>query len=107
MTGSDDEIRQPLAEHGSINAAAKALGRDREALTGDAQFLGPVPEPSTWPPPTSTWVHRRPLPGGDHHGHQAAALLAHLPAVRRPQAPNMNVTAGWQSRRGACGQRCG
>ena len=49
VTVSDDEIRRALAEHGSINAAAKALGVTREALTGDAQFLGLVPDPPDRP----------------------------------------------------------
>jgi hypothetical protein len=90
--------RRALAEHGSINAAAKALGVTREALTGDAQFLGLVPDPpdrpddlaatyeqlgsSMPPPPITGWRPSASRNGCAPCGY-AASLLAASPERER------------------------
>lgn len=48
-TVTDARIREALDHHGSVNAAAKALGVTREALTADAQRLGLLPPPPDRP----------------------------------------------------------
>ena len=46
---TDAQIRKALDRHGSVNAAAKALGVTREALTADAQRLGLLAPPPDRP----------------------------------------------------------
>ena len=48
-TVTDDQIRTAIADHGSVNAAAKVLGVTREALTADAQRLGLLEPPADRP----------------------------------------------------------
>ena len=48
-TVTDAQIRNALNQHGSVNAAAKALGVTREALTADAQRLGLLAPPPDRP----------------------------------------------------------
>lgn len=48
-TVTDAQIRHALDHHGSVNAAAKALGVTREALTADAQRLGLLAPPPDRP----------------------------------------------------------
>ncbi len=50
-TGPMDEatVRQAFIEHGSVNAAAKALGVTRNALTGETVRLGVVERPADIP----------------------------------------------------------